>query len=211
MWLRSANGLVCSIYGACQVQAEIDGVVVKISESTNYPFDPKINFQVEVARPVEFTISFRKPNWAIGVHLTGADSTTERGGLIHIRKTWQTGDEISLCFEADVKIQPWHAQYIISYGPLLFCLPLDGVYQRGREYAPGYQDAYYTLANSSTQNLRLSPQTRFTPEQHPFDPTRPFSSLILKGELIATDNSQVPVRLIPLGGSILRKSTFEAL
>jgi DUF1680 family protein len=211
LWLRSANGLVATLYGASQLQTEIDGVAVKISEITNYPFDLNINFQVEVDQPVEFTISFRKPNWASGVHLSGAESISESGGLIHLRKTWESGDQISLRFEADVKIQPWRAEVILCYGPLLFCLPLDGIYQPGREYAPGFQDSYYTLANSSTQRLRLSPQSHFTLEQHPFDPTRPFRSLTLKGELIALDSSLVPVRLIPLGGSILRKSTFEAL
>ena len=100
-------------------------------------------------------------------------------------------------FEANVKIQPWQDKKIVSYGPLLFCLPLDGEFAPGREYTPGFQDATYTLADSSALNLRLAPPTIFTLEDRPFDPSHPVDSLSLTGAPLDPGGNPYPVRLIP--------------
>jgi DUF1680 family protein len=209
MWLRSKDGLVKALYGASEIQTEINGVKIKITETTNYPFDANITFHVDVSELVEFTISFRKPEWSRQFNLTGVDDFSVQGNLIQVRKNWRSGDQISLRFEAQVQIQPWRNESIIRYGPLLFCLPLDGVYAAGREYAPGFRDAYYTLASPSDLNLHLPPQPDFTLEHSVFDPSQPFHSISLKGALADTHGNLHPVRLIPLGRSILRRVTFQ--
>ena len=129
--------------------------------------------------------------------------------MIKIRKNWQTGDQITLRFEADVKIQTWRDETIIRYGAFLFCLPLDGDLSRGREYAPGFQDAYYMLTDPSTLQLHLPPQPDFTLEHHPFEPSHPFDSLSLQGTLFDSNGNPFPVQLAPLGRSILRRVTFQ--
>jgi hypothetical protein len=116
------------------------------------------------------------------------------GNLIHLRQTWQPGATVTLRFETEVKIQPWRAEQIVTYGPLLFCLPLAGEFSPGREAAPGFQDSTYTLADSSTLNLHLVPQTVFTLERRPFDPARPFDSLALTGDLLNPNGTPPPAR-----------------
>jgi len=209
-WLRSAEGVVAALYGASTFQAEINGVRVNIAQITDYPFDTGITFRVEPAQPTEFRLSLRIPAWASGFSL-GTEPFTVQENLIHIQKTWQPGDQFTLCFETEVKIQPWKDEFIVTYGPLLLCLPLDGNFSPGREYAPGFRDSYYTLADESALNLRLAPQTVFTLERRPCDPSRPFDSLSLTGALLDPDGTPHPARLIPLGGSLLRKVTFESL
>ncbi|HRJ59241.1 MAG TPA: glycoside hydrolase family 127 protein, partial [Anaerolineales bacterium] len=174
-----------------------------------YPFDTNINFQVDVSEPIEFTISFRKPEWSKQFNLTGVDDFSVQGNLIQVRKNWQTGDQLSLRFEAQVQIQPWRDESIIRYGALLFCLPLDGDSSPGREYAPGFRDAYYTLASSSDLSLRLPPKPEFTLEHFVFDPSKPFDSITLKGSMIDTHGKVHSIQLIPLGKSILRRVTFQ--
>lgn len=209
MWLRSGDGLVKALYGASEFQTEINGVNIKITETSNYPFDTNINFQVDVSEPIEFTISFRKPEWSKQFNLTGVDDFSVRGNQIQVRKKWQTGDQLSLRFEAQVQIQPWRDESIIRYGALLFCLPLDGDSSPGREYAPGFRDAYYTLASSSDLSLRLPPKPEFTLEHFVFDPSKPFDSITLKGSMIDTHGKVHSIQLIPLGKSILRRVTFQ--
>ena len=209
MWLRSAKGVIAALYGASELQTQVNGVSVKITQVTDYPFDPVIAFRVETAQPTEFTLTFRIPAWATGFSLD-AESFTEQDNLIHIRKTWPTSDTVTLRFDAAVIIQPWRAENIVTYGPLLFCLPLDGIFSAGREYAHGFQDAYYALADISALSLRLAPQTAFTLERCPCDPSRPFDSLALTGDLLTPGGTPHLARLIPLGASILRKATFEA-
>ena len=208
-WLRSADGLVAALYGASSLQTEVNGVPVKIAQETDYPFNTTITFWVETAQPTEFRLSFRIPAWANGFSLD-ADGFTVQENLIHLHKIWQSGDTVILRFEAEVKIQPWKGEYVVRYGPLLFCLPLEGKFSPGREYAPGFRDLHYAPADLSALNLRLSPQTAFTLERRPVDPSRPFDSLSLTVALLDPGGNPYPARLIPLGGSILRKVTFEA-
>lgn len=208
MWIRSSDGLIACLYGASELQTEINGVRVRIIETTNYPFDPHITFSVETSQPIEFTFSLRKPAWATGFRLNNADFT-EQDNLIRIHKTWQNGDEVYLHFTAAVKIQPWREEYIVSNGPLLFCLPVAAQQSPGREYAPGFQDSYYRIAGSSSgQGYRLDPSTTFTMQQLPFQPDQPFGSLVLSGDMIARDGTPQPVQLIPIGASVLRQVTF---
>jgi DUF1680 family protein len=209
-WLRSAGGLVAALYGASSLQTQVNGVSVNIIQETDYPFDTGLTFRVETAQPTEFRLSFRIPAWASGFSL-GGESFTVQDNLIHLQKTWQTGDTVTLRFDAEVKIQPWRDENIVTYGPLLFCLPLEGEFSPGREYAPGFRDSYYAPADLSALSLRLAPQTDFTLEKRPFDPSRPFDSLLLTGELLDPGKNPLPVHLIPLGASILRKVTFETL
>ena len=207
MWLRSAGGLMAVLYGASELRTEINGLSVKITQVTDYPFDTGLTFHVETAEPTEFTLSFRKPGWATGFSIS-AEVFTQSGDLIQIRKTWQSGDQFSLRFETDVKIQPWHAEHIISYGTLLFCLPLEGVFSPGRVYAPGFRDSYYTAVDSSARALRLSSQSAFTLQRRPTDLSNPFNSLSLSGELHTPHGKPLPVQLIPTGASLLRRVTF---
>jgi hypothetical protein len=201
--------LVKALYGNSELQTEIGGAKIKITETTNYPFDMDITFNVEVSRPIEFTLGFRKPEWCSGFSLAGVDDFKVEGNLIQTRKTWQNGDQISLGFEADVKIQPWRDETIFRYGALLFCLPLNGDFSSGREYAPGFQDQYYTLTDPSAMQLRPSSQPDFTLKPHPFDPSKPFYSLSLEGTLIDINGNLRSVQLLPLGRSILRRVTFQ--
>jgi DUF1680 family protein len=208
-WLRSAGGLVAALYGASSLQTQVNGVGVKITQETDYPFGTGITFRVETAQPTEFRLSFRIPAWASDFRID-TEGFTVQDNLIHIQKTWRTGDTVTLRFEADVKIHSWRHEKIVSYGPLLFCLPLDGECSPGREYAPGFRDLTYTPADLSALALRLAPQSAFTLERRPFDPSRPFGTLSLTGALLDPDGNLHPAQLIPLGGSILRKVTFEA-
>lgn len=207
-WLRCADGLVAALYGASSFQTKVNGIRVKIDQVTDYPFDAGITFRLETAQPTEFRLSFRIPTWASGFHLDTGGFTVKEN-LIHIHKTWRTGDQVTLRFLTDVKIRSWRVEKIISYGPLLFCLPVDGECSLGREYAPGFRDLYYTPADLSVLNLRLSSQTRFTLERRPFDSSHPFDSLTLTGALLDPGGNLIPAQFIPLGRSILRKVSFE--
>jgi uncharacterized protein len=198
-WLRSPDGVVAALYGASELRTEINDAGLKILETTNYPFDLDIIFRVEVARPMEFTLSLRKPAWATGFSLSGAEISSESNGLIHIRKTWFGGETLTLRLETDVKIQPWNTdEYFISYGPLLFALPLEGEARPGREYRAGFWDWYYDPATLPT-SLALPRDAKFVLQRSQFNPAQPWQFIRLQGTL----------ELSPLGSTVLRQVTFK--
>ncbi len=128
------------------------------------------------------------------------------------RKTWSSGDRLTLRFETDVKCHPWtNDEGFISYGPLLFALPLQGAARAGRDYRPGFQDRYYDPV-APGPNLALPRSPIFSLEQQRFDPGHPWDSLTLRGDLLDSSGGEArPARLIPLGGSVLRRVTFPML
>ncbi len=204
MWLRSEKGLLAALYGACEVQTEINGVRVHICEETHYPFDLAINLSLGLEQPIAFDLALRLPTWADGFELNGADDYEMRDGFIHIQRTWQSGDHISLRFTTTVKTHAWrNSEVYFSRGPLLFALPLPGESRPGRSYPrPGFQDEYVDAA-SREASLSASRGETFSLEQGIFDPQHPWESLGLRGQL-----SGSPVRLAPMGGTILRQVTF---
>ncbi len=209
MWLRSGDGLVAALYGASDLRTQVDGVDVHIAQVTEYPFDLGVTLRLTVAEPVTFTLSLRRPAWASGLALTGADNAVESDGWVHVRKTWSSGDQLTLRFAADIACHRWtNGEGFLSYGPLLFALPLAGNARGGREYRPGFADRYYDLA-VPVPDLVLPRDLLFAVEHRGFDPHHPWDSLALAGELLdAASGAARPARLVPLGGTILRRVTF---
>ena len=198
-WLRSAAGVVAVLYGASELQTHINGVAVAIRQVTNYPFELELTFTVNVAEPVTFTLSLRKPAWAQGCHLNGVEPYQDDGDLLHVRRHWQGGEQFVLRFATEVMINPWgDDEAFVSYGPLLFALPLDGESRLGREYAPGFGDRYYQLATPLGEPGSLEP-CALRLQRHPFCSEHPWDALTLHGSR----------ELVPLGKTILRKVTFK--
>ncbi len=204
MWLRSENGLVAGLYGACEMQTEIHGVRVSIREETQYPFDLTINLSLRLEQPTAFDLALRLPAWADGFELSGVDNHEIRDGFIYIQRAWQNGDHVSLRFITGVKTHAWRNREVyFSHGPLLFALPLPGESRPGRSYPRhGFQDEYVDAAGRDTPHSVSREQT-FSLEQGIFHPQHPWESLALRGLL-----SNSPLRLVPMGGTILRQVTF---
>ena len=204
MWMRSADGLTAALFGACELHTQVNGAAVHISEETNYPFGLEISFRVQVARLVEFELAFRIPAWAGGFELTGAAGWRAGNGWIRIRKLWQSDGKIVLRFETGVQVNPFHAaEYFLSHGPLVFALPLEAAGSEGRTYPPaGYRDLYYAPAGDT--DWSLVPGREF----HLEGPGQEHPALL--GDLLNNATGRVtPVRLIPMGDSILRRVTFK--
>ena len=168
-----------------------------------------LTFTVEVSQPVEFELSFRKPAWAVGVVVETGGKWHEENGLVRIRKAWRSGEQVVLRFQAAVKTETFRDdEFFISHGPLLFALPLDGQEKEGKKHPlEGFRDLYYFSDTSSQTGTLLSGEGTFTLERHSFDVENPWrTSLALIGKGAAAANS---VRLVPIGGTILRRVTFR--
>lgn len=204
MWMRTPKGLLCALYGANELNTEVNGANVHITEQTNYPFDLSISFSIDVSQPVEFELAFRKPAWAIGFDIQTDGKWQEEKGVIKVHKTWQAKDTLVLHFQAAVKTDKFNKdEYFISYGPLVFAHPLNGQVKEGKSYSvEGLRDLYYSLDDSSSladlpdaKDLRL--------EQQPFHVENPWETLSI------ASSSKTSSKLVPMGASILRQITFR--
>jgi uncharacterized protein len=205
MWLCTPNGLLAALYGACELNTRVNGMAVRITEQTNYPFDLTISFSIDVSQPVEFELAFRKPAWAGGFQVQTGSEWCEEGGTIKIHKLWQSGEEIILRFQTEIKTNQFrNDEYFLSYGSLVFALPLKSHVREGKNYpVEGFHDLYYSIEDASPPDLLSILEKGLTLEQRSFHAENPWETAI------ALTQTKSSIRMLPLGGTILRQATFR--
>lgn len=205
MWMRTENGLLAALYGACELSTQVNGVAVRITEQTNYPFDLTISFSINVSLPVEFELAFRKPAWASGFELQTIDEWHEEEGIIKVHQLWRSEDKIVLRFQTAVKVNEFgNDECFLSYGSLVFAFPLESHVQKGKNYPlEGFHDLYCFADDSATTNFYSIEGKDFTFEQQSFKEENPWGTALLLRQPTSLR------RLLPLGGTILRQITFR--
>lgn len=149
------NGLAAMVYAPSSVECEVNGRKVKIVESTNYPFEESVIFEITIAggRSHAFPLRLRLPEWSKGVKLSVngvAEDVTPEGGVLLLNRKWNSGDKVEITFEAEVVISRWYDRGIaVERGPLLYGLKMEEKWVRkefpehlhrrfGREYYEVY-------------------------------------------------------------------------
>ena len=132
------GGLATMLYAANETTARVaDGREVKLSVSTNYPFEEQIRIVVQTTSDVRFPLYLRIPAWADGASVTinGKDVNTivESGKFVRIERQWQQGDEVVLTLPMNLSTRVWQknkASVTVDYGPLTLSLLIDERYQQ---------------------------------------------------------------------------------
>ncbi len=216
MWMRSPTGLVATLYGPCEVRTRVGDVAVRIVEETAYPFDLAISLTLEVERPVDFELALRRPAWAEGWACAVNDEAAgaERDGLIVLRRTWRSGDRVTLSFSAGVQVgRAANGEATVSYGPLLFVRPIGAEGRAVRQYPlAGFVDRYYEPIPAELGAYRLAPRhsEALRLVRGPFDPERPWAGSLKIAATLERPQSgeEAALELRPIGGTILRQATF---
>ena len=120
LWLATAgNGLAAVLYADSIVRAKVgDGRDVTVEEWTDYPFDEKVEFMIELdgndrekSGPVRFPLYLRVPGWCDSLTLTvkgeAAPLDVKPASYIKIDRDWMHGDMVRIDFDADVRMTRW--------------------------------------------------------------------------------------------------------
>ncbi len=130
MWKASpGNGLVAWLYGPCQITAKAGskGKDVHIISETNYPFSDVISLKFTMDDANDFPLYLRIPGWANNVELKINGKNQEEfknksGSFIRIERLWNSGDEVQLKFNPQVKLRNWPRTHSVTVerGPLSY-------------------------------------------------------------------------------------------
>jgi DUF1680 family protein len=229
MWMKSQDEktIFATLYGASEVSTLIDKTEVKIKEETNYPFENTIKFTVLPSIEKEFSIVLRNPAWSKNTTVVAAGAVISRkNGFISVRKKWNKGDMIELVLDDKIKINRFiNNEFYISKGALIYALKIDETTKPTQKFING-------LANYDTEpkdiagaklifdNYKMQPNVdeRFKNNQSLFkfiknenyNPKFPFDTPYSFIETTMYDGtSKIPVKLIPFGSTLLRKTTFK--
>ncbi|MCC3372094.1 glycoside hydrolase family 127 protein [Cohnella sp. REN36] len=135
-YARTDDGLAINQFMNSEAEFEIgNGLIVKLKQTTNYPWDGKIELAVHPERTGKFVIRFRVPGWCRGYKLKiggeslfEAEALTDQGYLILDRK-WSQGDSIVLELDMPVEVvrareevEANRGRLAIQRGPIVYCI-----------------------------------------------------------------------------------------
>ena len=132
-WMATPDkGLAAQLYSDGQVNAVAgNGQKVNITESTHYPFDELVNFRINVAASVKFSLYLRIPQWCnnatVKVNGKVIPVNAVPGNYIKLVNTWKNGDVIALQLPMPIKVKTWEKNknsVSVNYGPLTFSLKI---------------------------------------------------------------------------------------
>ena len=133
MWMRTKeNGLAAVLYGPSSVTTKLgsENQEVQVIQKTNYPFEEEIRLEVKTERPVHFPLGLRIPAWCrtpqIQVNGNAIAAPRSQAGFAVLRRTFKTGDVITLTLPMKVKATEWPNNGIgVERGPLVYAFPIE--------------------------------------------------------------------------------------
>ncbi|MEW6455864.1 MAG: beta-L-arabinofuranosidase domain-containing protein [Acidobacteriota bacterium] len=187
LWLATLdNGLAAVLYAPSQVNAKVaDGVEVRISEDTWYPFGDFIDFTLWTYKPVAFPLYLRIPEWCENARIliNGEDikANPQPGNYVMIKREWRNYDQIRLKLPMEIKIKTWKKignAISVKRGPLWYSLKIGEEWKRysGTDEWPAYEILpttpwnYGLIVNPENPEASISVVKKREPAYQPFEP-----------------------------------------
>jgi DUF1680 family protein len=129
----SSDGIYLHLYDNSELNWHLEnGVGLKVTQKTNYPWDGMMEVTVTPAQPSNFTFYLRIPGWAdrAQVAVNGkAMAGAKPGEYLPIQRQWSPGDVIRLQMEMPVQVLQANPQVAddagrvaVQRGPIIYCM-----------------------------------------------------------------------------------------
>ncbi len=116
------------------VKTQIMGNEIELTQTTNYPWEGNVKFDIKLDINKEFTIALRVPGWCKKHQIAINEKIIEtksiyKDGYVYIKRAWKNDDSIELVLDMPVermKANPLVRENIgktaIQKGPIVYCL-----------------------------------------------------------------------------------------
>ncbi|WP_425145194.1 glycoside hydrolase family 127 protein [Deinococcus sp.] len=140
----SADEVTVNLYVSGQLQAEVGGQPITLSQESEYPWDGRITLSIGTSVPSEFSLRLRLPGWCPEATVTLNGQTVEREplavtqaqGYLTVRRVWQSSDTLHLTLSmpaeriyARPEVSHDAGLVAVQRGPVVYCA--EGVDQQG--------------------------------------------------------------------------------
>ncbi len=128
------DGLYFNLYGGNTLKTELhNGEKIALEQTTDYPWEGKINIDINEAPSVATGLHFRVPGWCsfFRIAINGRIQMEEKlkNGYRTIERIWKKGDRIEIymdmttaLIESNPLLEETRGQVAIKRGPLVYCL-----------------------------------------------------------------------------------------
>ncbi|MGA8340435.1 MAG: beta-L-arabinofuranosidase domain-containing protein [Candidatus Sulfotelmatobacter sp.] len=124
-YFRDARGVSVNLYIPSTLQWTQGEAQIVLTQKSEYPYDPHVQFEVKASKPAEFAVSMRIPAWAEGasVSVNGKHEAAQAGTFARVQRRWKTGDRIDLELPMKTRLEavdPQHANTVaLLVGPVV--------------------------------------------------------------------------------------------
>ena len=129
----SSDGIYVHLYDDSELDWHLEnGVGLKVTQKTNYPWDGTVGITVTPAKPSDFTFYVRIPAWTdhAQVAINGKEvAGAAPGKYLPINRRWSAGDMVQLkmnvvsqVVEANPRVADDTGRVAVQRGPLIYCL-----------------------------------------------------------------------------------------
>lgn len=223
------GGVAVMFYGPIRQRVTVGGAEVEIEQETTYPFSERVTVHVRVPEPMRFPVTFRIPGWASGHTLTtdglSAATVETSGDRVRIEAGWSAATSVTLVFHTRVRaLRAVDATVALARGPLLYALPIPHESSVTRTYPVAeFADIDFRATEPVAElALRLGDddpavEVEADVERDPGYPwERPPVSLragVFDCTPVVHPHATAirDVRLVPIGATTLRRTTFPAV
>ena len=195
-WMKENDStLVATLLMPNFLETEINDNKIQIENCTEYPFHHDFKFKISQTKPSAFSLKIRKPSWANKVK-TNENYRIENDFIV-IERAFSTNDVINLTFETDIQINEDNTGFhYVTYGALLFALPIRSKEIAGKNYNANFTDFTYEPLSSTKYSFIKNESIRFK------------NGIIETKLKNQSTNKTEKVQLIPIGKTVLRQVTF---
>jgi len=130
---KSSNSLWINLYGGNSLSTTLDGAPLRLTQTTEYPWNGRIRITLQECGAKPFALHFRIPGWAksaqLRVNLGPVIETAAPGIYFELKRPWQAGDIVDLdipmptqLLEANPLVEDTLDQVAVKRGPVVYCL-----------------------------------------------------------------------------------------
>jgi Uncharacterized protein conserved in bacteria len=190
------GGLAIVAYAPTTVTAKVaDGVEATIEEKTDYPFADTIALSVSIAKPAQFPLVLRIPDWCATpqIAVNGEAIAGLKPGSFHrIDREWRNGDKVAIRFPMTVHVtRGMNDSISVHRGPLLYSLRIAQDWKVVEQRTRGFdtlevetkQPWNYGLVLGNDVNASFAFEPKRMPK-NPFNPDTPPGILKAKAQLV---------------------------
>jgi uncharacterized protein len=133
-YFQNERGVYVNLYLPSTLRWNARGASFALQQTTDYPYESNVRFDVKASSPAEFSVFLRIPAWAQGASLTvnglRGSRSVEAGAFAEIRREWKSGDRIELELPFATRLEAVDGQHpdvaALSTGPLVLMALRNG-------------------------------------------------------------------------------------
>jgi hypothetical protein len=172
LWMATPDGgLAVAAYAPSEVQTQVNGVPVAISETTDYPFRGEVRFTIQVPQETTFPLVLRIPQWAgiATVRINGrpasnSNEAASETGFYRLQRSWKYGDIVTVSLPMQPRTEhSFHNSRVFERGPLVFSLPLEAKWDELKHYSEKSADWQLMPSTHGILRLRLGDVSSMPP------------------------------------------------